>query len=361
MGIAETFLKTNSVLNTSPWDIPPAGLPIPSVSPLVKQTEQYPNIVEAMRGGLEYAEPDLKAAKSRASSSIGPLLAFLPLMLGGVSKKNRKRGLAAFAAALANATSRELTSQNAVETWRAEQLNKRQDQALAAAMEQLKGDRAMLEKAAGLDPSLWGDEGFVNAYQMGDITYLPSIGWKPPVQADKQPKLEFKEVNGQLVSIDPYTGEIVNTLGRAGSPKQERTKYAMTEVNGRRVLYDPYTGQIVKDLGGVSKDLQWIQATVIGEDGIPHKYLVPKATPHDKTQWVDLGAADENDLVKMFRIMSGGDMGGGSIPTSKPSPNPNPASTGTDGKKITQEEYNALKLKGFTDEQIEQYGYIVVN
>ena len=54
-------------------------------------------------------------------------------------------------------------------------------------------------------------------------------------------------------------------------------------------------------------------------------------------------------------------MGGGSIPTSKPSPNPNPASTGTDGKKMTQEEYNALKLKGFTDEQIEQYGYIVVN
>ncbi len=218
----EDLLKNYSVLNSSPWDRPPE-LPVPEPSALVNGPNYGPGIRRSLSQGMDLVEPDRKAARSRALDNIGPMLAFLPLMLAGT--KNRKKGLAAFASAMANGITRERESQDALEVWRAEQLNSRKTREAAAIMEEIKEARSMMEKAAGLDPSLWGNAEFITAYQMGDITYLPRAGWKPPSKEERK-SFQLAEIGGRKVVFDPATGEVVRDVGSAripgtGVPKQE--------------------------------------------------------------------------------------------------------------------------------------------
>ena len=53
------------------------------------------------------------------------------------------------------------------------------------AMQEIQTGRTLMERIAQMDPALWGDQGFVDAWKAGDTTYPAKIGWKPPVQAEE--------------------------------------------------------------------------------------------------------------------------------------------------------------------------------
>lgn len=61
-----------------------------------------------------------------------------------------------------------------------EDAQRREQQKMA--MMQIQEGRTLLEKAAQMDPALWGDGDFVNAWKTGSVDYLAQSGWKPPVQ-----------------------------------------------------------------------------------------------------------------------------------------------------------------------------------
>lgn len=252
----EDLLKNYSVLNSSPWDRPPE-LPVPEPSALVNGPNYGPGIRRSLSQGMDLVEPDRKAARNRTLDNIGPMLAFLPLMLAGT--KNRKKGLAAFASAMANGITRERESQDALEVWRAEQLNSRKTREAAAIMEEIKEARSMMKEAAALDPALRGDMGFLTAYQAGDITYLARIGWKPGV-------------------------------------KEEPKHYEVITVNGRKVVWDRQTGMVVRDLGsakepgsGVPREVKVPMMDVTMGDGTVIKVAYDPADPANRSKWRQVG------------------------------------------------------------------------
>lgn len=206
----EDLLKNFSILNQEPWNRPPE-FPTPEVAPIVRGTDFTPMVRESLMGGMQFAEPDMEAAKSRASQNVGPALFLLPLMLAGA--KNKKRALSRFAKSLGTSVDRELRSQNAMEVWRAEQINAR-NQAL---LDEIKQNKGLMEKIAEKDPLLWTDEGFVNAWMSGDVTYLARSGWKPPVEKQKK-SYQMREMGGRMVVFDPDTGQVTRDLGPAKAP-----------------------------------------------------------------------------------------------------------------------------------------------
>lgn len=222
----EDFLKQFSILNTAPWNSPPT-FPVPEVGRLTAPPDELPGVRQSIQGGMDLIEPDMERARKNTLNNIGPMLAFLPLMLAG--SKNRGKGLTSFARALGTGVSRERNAQEGMEYWRAEQMNTRTEAQRKALLEEIKQNRGLMEKAAGLDPALWGNQEFVNAWLSGDITYLPKAGWRPPEKAEKK-SYQLAEVGGNKVVFDPSTGELVRTLGRAGSgAKKEESPVTTAE------------------------------------------------------------------------------------------------------------------------------------
>jgi len=211
----EDLLKNFSILNQEPWNRPPV-FPSPDVAPIAKGHDPTPMVRQSVMGGMDLVEPNVKAAKSRASQNIGGALFLLPLMLAGA--KNKSKGLAAtFARALNQSVGRELETQNALEVWRAEQLNSRRVSAQKALLEEIKQNKGLLEKIAEKDPLLWTDEGFVNAWMTGDVTYLARSGWRPPTEQEKK-NYQMREMGGRMVVFDPSVGKVVRDLGPSRTP-----------------------------------------------------------------------------------------------------------------------------------------------
>lgn len=169
--------------------------------------------------GGPIAEPDLGAARSRSLDGLGPLLAFVPFFL---ASKNKKRGLAAFARALGQSLQQNRREQTALETWRAEQINRRRQQEYEMAMAQVKDGRTLLEKALSLDPELAGRPEFQQAWLSGDPTFLAQSGWRPPAKEPARDKYPTREIGGRVVMYDPYTGDTVRDLGPSGGPKEPK-------------------------------------------------------------------------------------------------------------------------------------------
>lgn len=174
---------------------------------------------QARNLGGPIAEPDLGAARSRSLDGLGPLLAFVPFFL---ASKNKKRGLAAFARALGQSLQQNRREQTALETWRAEQINRQKQQEYEIAMAQVKDGRALLEKALSLDPQLAGRPEFQQAWLSGDPTFLAQSGWRPPAKDPAREKYQLTEVGGHRVLIDPYSGEIIKDYGPSGGPREPK-------------------------------------------------------------------------------------------------------------------------------------------
>lgn len=203
------------------FQAPPQQLPMPSVQPYEQASAMgdLSQLQQQQNFNVPISEPDMGAARSRTLDSLGPLLAFVPLFLAA---KNKKKGMAAFARALAESAGREKQTQTALETWKAEQQNRMQQQKYEQAMAQIKEGRSLLEKALALDPALAGNPSWQQSWLAGDPSFLAQSGWKPPVKPEARDKYQLTEVGGRKVLYDPFTGEIVKDLGPSGGPKEPK-------------------------------------------------------------------------------------------------------------------------------------------
>jgi hypothetical protein len=169
------------------------------------------------------------------------------------------------------------------------------------AMAKIQQSRTLMEKMAQLDPALWGDQGFVTAWNAGDNTYLAKSGWKPPVSTQK-PEFIDKEIGGNIVRLDPITGEYKPVYQ---APAKETPDKPVTLGEGG-VLIDPKTGKVIyknpktykpgSPDGGGSGDpkptkTRWGKKQVIWTDGKVHIVQYDMDAPNDQNKWYDLGIA----------------------------------------------------------------------
>lgn len=175
-------------------------------------------------------------------------------------------------------------------------------QAQKQAMGQIQEGRTLLERLAQMDPTLWADGGFVDAWKAGDITYPAKTGWKPPAP---KPSYPDKEVGGNIVRLDPETGTYKTVY--EGKPAAPEYKYVMLPWgNGQKQGRVGPNGYEVQDSKG-----QWVPLSgvtpgkptapspdngekgtyknLIGPDQKTHSYFIPKGKERDKTAWVDMG------------------------------------------------------------------------
>lgn len=108
------------------------------------------------------------------------------------------------------------------------------------AMQEIQTGRTLMERIAQMDPALWGDQGFVDAWKAGDTTYLAKSGWKPPASTQK-PEFIDKEIGGNIVRLDPITGEYKPVYQ---APAKETPDKPVTLGEGG-VLIDPKTGKVI--------------------------------------------------------------------------------------------------------------------
>src|SRR6056297_3480315 len=164
------------------------------------------------------AMPDMGAAKSRTSQSLGALLPLLGmgLMLGKHEGMDMGRAMGS----VANDVSNNLNRQSALEVWKANQINSQQQAQREQAMARIQANRERMDKIFEMDENLYLDPQANAAYQTGDwngfAQHLADIKWSKPKERDA---LVAKNVNGVLTWFDKYTGEKVKESGRYGSPK----------------------------------------------------------------------------------------------------------------------------------------------
>ncbi len=136
------------------------------------------------------------------------------------------------------------------------------------AMTQIKEGRTMLEKAAQLDPTLWGDTGFMGAWQGGQVDYLAKNGWKPKTPEEtKTLKEQFDEQVSQWYAQDP-TGKTWPDALKGYATKSMGLFSASTEDEGKISLIDWGTGKRVarttsKGLEIQDEKGQWVPFTGI--------------------------------------------------------------------------------------------------
>ena len=110
------------------------------------------------------------------------------------------------------------------------------------ALKQIQEGRTMLEKAAQMDPALWGDTGFVDAWKAGKVEYLASNGWKPPVQ--EQP-VDYEKTARQdawkRYMEGTATDKDLTLIGLAPKATQDRP----VSLSEGGVLIDPKTGKVI--------------------------------------------------------------------------------------------------------------------
>jgi hypothetical protein len=176
------------------------------------------------------------------------------------------------------------------------------------AMAKIQQSRTLMEKMAQLDPALWGDQGFVTAWNAGDNTYLAKSGWKPPVQAEevdyeKQVRQSAyrKQASGEPLSEDeriliglsnkqPTMADLVK-LGEGDMIANPRTKE--TVIKNQRTAKPAVGGGGSGGGGGDPKPTKtrWGKKQVIWTDGKVHIVQYDMDAPNDQNKWYDLGIA----------------------------------------------------------------------
>lgn len=114
------------------------------------------------------------------------------------------------------------------------------------AMMQIQEGRTLLEKAAQMDPNLWGSQDFVGAWKTGSVDYLAQSGWKPKTPEEtKTLKDQFDEQVSQYYTQDP-TGKtwpepIKNYATKSLGLFAPQEKPTMMNVGEGGVIFDPVT------------------------------------------------------------------------------------------------------------------------
>jgi hypothetical protein len=168
------------------------------------------------------------------------------------------------------------------------------------ALKQIQDGRTMLEKAAQMDPALWGDTGFVDAWKTGKVEYLASNGWKPPVQ--EQPvdyEKASKQAAWQRYQEGTATEKDLALIGLA--PKDAGKPIVVYE---GAALLDPKTGKPIYERkreygpaggggGGTPRPTKtrWGVRQILMEDGKSHLVQYDIDDPTNKSKWYDLGLA----------------------------------------------------------------------
>jgi len=160
------------------------------------------------------------------------------------------------------------------------------------ALRQIQDGRTMLEKAAQMDPALWGDTGFVDAWKAGKVEYLASNGWKPPVQ--EQP-VDYEKTARQdawkRYMEGTATDKDLTLIGLA--PKDAGKPIVVYE---GAALLDPKTGKPIYERkrgggGGTPKPTKtrWGREKILMEDGKVHLIQYDLDDPMNKKKWFDIG------------------------------------------------------------------------
>ena len=256
------------------------------------------------------AMPDMGAAKSRTSQSLGALLPLLGmgLMLGKHEGMDMGRAMGS----VANGVSNNLNRQSALEVWKANQINSQQQAQREQAMARIQANRERMDKIFEMDENLYLDPQANAAYQTGDwngfAQHLADIKWSKPKEQDRT-KLVWKNIGGKMVGLDPYTGEQVTTAGHAG------------------------------DYDSPQKPTRPTTMTVVLEDNKPHKVAYDPYNPGDKSKWQDLGlAASAVDPLADYLMGINGDSRGGGLAT------PAEATEGTEEESMTVTEEQAQEM-----------------
>ena len=186
--------------------------PDQSVRPYTPPQQQQPQ-------QPQMAIPDMGAARSRSINGMG---AMLPLLAMGLMMGKGKSGGGAAMRGFAQGLNNSMNNQSALEVWKANQINGQRQAQQEQAMERIKQNRAYMAKIFEKDPNLWGDQQAVALLMAGDTDgfsgHLAEINWSIQKEEPARIKYEFKNVNGQMVAIDPYTGEIAKNIGHYGDP-----------------------------------------------------------------------------------------------------------------------------------------------
>lgn len=147
-----------------------------------------------------------------------------------------------------------------------EDAQRREQQKMA--MMQIQEGRTLLEKAAQMDPALWGDERFITSWKTGDVAGLAGW-WKPPATAKTY---DDQNVGGNIVRLDPETGTYKTVY--EGKPAAPEYKYVMLPWgNGQKQGRVGPNGYEVQDSKG-----QWVPFSGV-TPGKPEK---PSPNPNKK-------------------------------------------------------------------------------
>lgn len=175
-----------------------------------------------------------------------------------------------------------------------EDAQRREQQKMA--MMQIQEGRTLLEKAAQMDPALWGDGDFVNAWKTGSVDYLAQSGWKPPVQ---EQTVDYEKTAKQdawkRYQEGTATEKDLALIGLAPKATQDRP----VSLSEGGVLIDPKTGKVIyknpktykPERGGKPEKTRWATRQIIMEDKKSHLIQYDMDDANNRSKWVDLGVA----------------------------------------------------------------------
>lgn len=145
-----------------------------------------------------------------------------------------------------------------------------------------------------MDPALWGDEDFVNAWKTGSVDYLAQSGWKPPVQ---EQTVDYEKASKQAAWKAYQEGTATDEQKKLIGLLKEEDPYE--KYHEGDVVRDKRTGKVVFQVpktykpegGGKPEKTRWATRQIIMEDKKSHQIQYDMDDANNRSKWVDLGVA----------------------------------------------------------------------
>lgn len=111
------------------------------------------------------------------------------------------------------------------------------------AMQEIQTGRTLMERIAQMDPALWGDQGFVDAWKAGDTTYPAKIGWKPQQAAEVVEEPDYEKTFKQNAYKKLQAGEELTEQEKIALKLAAMPSTGYGTASEGAVIYNRSTGQ----------------------------------------------------------------------------------------------------------------------